>query len=571
MKKWILALIVAGLLLTGGLTWALLPAQAQTTDSSTTTDSPTTTANPTSRPENPALTDAQKQQLQDLRQQEQDSTQALSTQLKDAAQQLKDALLANPTDTAKLQQAQATILSLEDQLATSRTDFALKAKEITGGAALGPMGPDMEGPKGCGDRMGERLDRLEGRLNAQDGTQTGTVPERPAPPDFPKMKDGTTTGTMPQRPPDPDLSNLKDELGVTDAQITQLKDLRTSTASAMQQLRDQMQTAEKDLRDAIQADPTNIAKLQTAQTTLSNLRAQQLQSQVNIALQAKQIVGPDIFAKAVDQFGRLIDFIAPFQMGQPPFQMGQRPDKGMGPQTPQPTGTNSTLTDAQKQQLQDLRKQEQDSTQALATQLKDAAQQLKDALLANPTDTAKLQQAQATILSLESQLAQIRNDFLIQAQQIAGTDAFPKMEGRVGRQWQIQGLDRQIDRLEQKQDRLEGIQDHPGMIDEMQQNLGLTDDQLQQLKDLRASAQTKMEPIQAQMQTAQETLQQALQANPIDAVQVQQAQTQVDTLLGQILQAQVDEALQIKALVGAEAFAKLMQTFKWLQMGVRPF
>src|SRR5450756_532203 len=87
-----------------------------------------------------------------------------------------------------------------------------------------------------------------------------------------------------------------------------------------------MQTAEKDLRDAIQADPTDIAKLQTAQTTLSNLRAPQLQAQVNIALQAKQIVGPDIFAKAVDQFGRLIDFIAP-------FQMGQRPDKGMGSQT----------------------------------------------------------------------------------------------------------------------------------------------------------------------------------------------------------------------------------------------
>jgi len=232
---------------------------------------------------------------------------------------------------------------------------------------------------------------------------------------------------------------------------------------------------------------------------------------------------------------------------------------------------NPALTDAQLQQLQDLRQQEQDSATALSTQLKDAAQQLKDALLANPTDTAKLQQTQATILSVESQLAQMRNNFLIQAQQIAGADAFQKMEGRVGRERKIQGLDRQIDRLEQKQDRLERIQDHPGMIDELQQNLGLTDDQLQQLKDLRASAQTKMEPIQAQMQTARVTLQQALQANPIDAAQVQQAQTQVDTLRGQILQAQVDEALQIKALVGAETFAKLMQTFKWLQMGARPF
>ncbi|MCX5973130.1 MAG: periplasmic heavy metal sensor [Coprothermobacterota bacterium] len=568
MKKWILALIVAGLLLGGGLTWALLPAQAADTP---TTTNPTTTANPTSQPDIPALTDAQKQQLQDLDKSRQDSEKALQDQLQQALQQLKDALVANPTDTTKLQQAQATILSLEDQLATSRTDFALKAKEITGGAALGPMGPDMEGPKGCGDRMGERRDRLEGRLNSQDGTQTGTVPERPALPDFPKMKDGATTGTMPQRLPDPDLSNLKDELGVTDAQITQLQDLRTSTASAMQQLRDQMQTAEKDLRDAIQADPTDTAKLQTAQTTLSNLRAQQLQSQVNIALQAKQIVGPDIFAKAVDQFGRLIDFIAPFQMGQPPFQMGQRPDKGIGPQAPQPTGSNSTLTDTQKQQLQDLRQQEQDSTQALAIQLKDAAQQLKDALVANPTDTAKLQQAQVTMLSLENQLAQMRNNFLIQAQQIAGADALQTMEGRVELKRQIQGLDRQIDRLEEKQDRLERIQDHPGMVDEIQQNLGLTDDQLLQLKDLRASAQTKMEPIQAQMQTARETLDQAFQANPIDAAQVQQAQAQVDALRGQILQARLDEALQIKALVGAEAFAKLLDTLMLPEMGPRPF
>jgi Spy/CpxP family protein refolding chaperone len=552
MKKWILALIVAGLLLGGGLTWALLPAQVQATDSSTATPNPTTTATPTTPPDIPALTDSQKQQLQDLEKSRQESEKALQDQLQTARQQLKDALLANPTDTAKLQQAQATILSLEDQLAASRTDFALQAKEITGSAALGPIGLDKEGLSGCGDRMGERQGRLEGRLNPQAGTQTGTATERLAPPDFP------------QRFPDRDLSNLKDKLGITDAQITQLEDLRTSTTSPMQQLRDQMQTAEKDLRDAIQADPTDTTKLGTAQTTLSNLRARQLQAQVNMALQAKQIVGQDLFAKAVDQFGWLIDFITP-------FQMGQRPDKGMGPDTLQLTDTTSTLTDTQKQQLQDLRQQEQDSTQTLVAQLKDAAQQLKDALLVNPTDSAKLQQAQATILSLGSQLAQIRNDFRIQAQQIAGAEAFQTMEGRFGRQRQIQGLDRQIDRLEQEQDRLQGMQDHPGMIDQIQQNLGLTDDQLQQLKDLRASAQTKMEPIQSQMQTAQQALQQAFQGNPIDAAQVKQAQAQVDALRGQILQARVDEALQIKALVGADAFAKLLDTIKLPEMGPRPF
>ena len=331
MKKWIIGLIVVGLIVGGGLTLALTKVQAQTTDTSTTAASQTPQPTGTKS----TLTDTQKQQLQDLAQSQQDSDKALQDQLQTARQQLKDALVANPTDTTKLQEAQSQILSLEDQLAKNCTDLALKAKEITGGAAFGPMGPNMKGLEGCGDRMdsrmdqmgmrmnrmGERLDRLEGRLNALDGTQTGTVPERPAPPDFPKMEDGTKTGTMPQRPDKgmgPDLSNLKDELGVTDAQITQLNDLRTSTASSMQQLRDQMQNAEKDLRDSIQANPTDTAKLQTAQTTLSTLRAQQLQAQVNVALQAKQIVGPDIFAKAVDQFERLIDFIAPFGRGMGP-------------------------------------------------------------------------------------------------------------------------------------------------------------------------------------------------------------------------------------------------------------
>ncbi len=333
MKKLIIGLLVVGLIAGGGLTLALTKVQAQSADT------PSTTASQTLQPPDSniasALTDTQKQQLEDLAASQEDSNKALQNQLQTARQQLIEALAANPTDTAKLQAAQSQILSLEDQLAASRTDFALKAKEITGGAAFGPMDRGMKGPEGCGDRldnrmdqmgmrmarMGDRLNRLEERLNAQDGTQTGTVPQHLRPPDFPKMEDGTTPGTMPQRPDKgmaPDLSNLKDELGITDAQIIQLKDLRTSTASSMQQLRDQMQTAEKDLRDAIQADPTDTAKLQTAQTTLGNLRAQQLQAQINVALQAKQIVGPEIFAKAMDQFGRLIDFFAPFGRGMGP-------------------------------------------------------------------------------------------------------------------------------------------------------------------------------------------------------------------------------------------------------------
>ncbi|MEI6308931.1 MAG: periplasmic heavy metal sensor [bacterium] len=318
MKKLIIGLIVVGLIVGGGLTLALTKVQAQSADTST------TTANQTPQPTGPAsaLTNTQRQQLQDLDKSRQDSDKALQDQLQTARQQLKDALVANPTDTAKLQEAQSQILSLEDQLAASRTDFALKAKAITGGAAFGPMGPNMEGPEGCGnrmdcrmdqmgmrmDRMGERIDRLEERLNMKDQTETETEMEQPP----------FEMGQHPDKGMGPDLSNLKAELGITDAQITQLKDLRTSTASSMQQLRDQMQTAEKDLRDAIQANPTDTAKLQTAQTTLSTLRAEQLQAQVNVALQAKQIVGPEIFAKAVDQFGRLIDFFAPFGRGMGP-------------------------------------------------------------------------------------------------------------------------------------------------------------------------------------------------------------------------------------------------------------
>jgi Spy/CpxP family protein refolding chaperone len=318
MKKWIIGLIVVGLIIGGGFTLALTKVQAQTSDTASTAVSQTPQLTGT----NSKLTDTQKQQLQDLAKSQQESNKALQDQLQTARQQLKDALVANPTDTAKLQQAQSQILSLEDQLATSRTDFALKAKEITGGAAFGPMGPGMGGPEGCGDRldrrmdqmgmrmdrMGERLDRLEERLNMQDQTETDTEMEQPP----------FEMGQRPDKGMAPDLFNLKDELGITDAQVTQLKDLRTSTASSMQQLRNQMQTAEKDLRDAIQADPTDTAKLQTAQTTLSNLRAQQLQAQINVALQVKQIVGPDIFAKAVDQFGRFIDFFAPFGRGMGP-------------------------------------------------------------------------------------------------------------------------------------------------------------------------------------------------------------------------------------------------------------
>lgn len=78
------------------------------------------------------LTDDQISQIQTAIQSAQDTVQTLQDQLKTAQQDLRDALKANPADTVKLAQAQETIASLEKQLLDNRVQTALKVKEIVG-------------------------------------------------------------------------------------------------------------------------------------------------------------------------------------------------------------------------------------------------------------------------------------------------------------------------------------------------------------------------------------------------------------------------------------------------------
>lgn len=78
------------------------------------------------------LTDDQISQIQSAIQSSQQTVQTLQDQLKTARQNLKEAMVANPTDTAKLSQAQETIASLEKQILENRVQTALKVKEIVG-------------------------------------------------------------------------------------------------------------------------------------------------------------------------------------------------------------------------------------------------------------------------------------------------------------------------------------------------------------------------------------------------------------------------------------------------------
>jgi Spy/CpxP family protein refolding chaperone len=362
MKKLIVGLIVAAVFLGGGLTLAFTQVQAQNTNTPTATDNQLATPNsPASQPGTTtalALTDTQKQQLQDLAQKQQDSAKALQDQSMTAVQQLKDALVANPTDQAKLSQAQSQILSFQDQLAKAQTDFALQVKGIVGPDQFGNLGrfgslggvEGMPGPGGRGDRMdgqmNERMNQMEDRISQLEqrlGQLDGKTPTTPAMLQG-RLDDGTRTATTPPDERIPDLSNWKDQLGLTglsDAQLTQLNDLRTSTASSVKGLRDQMQTAEKDLQAAILANPTDQAKLDQDQSTISSLRSQILQAEINAALKAKEILGADNFAKVVDMFtnfgpgfgkgsGFGMDFGLGFGMGMKNGPIG----RGFGPGEP---------------------------------------------------------------------------------------------------------------------------------------------------------------------------------------------------------------------------------------------
>jgi Spy/CpxP family protein refolding chaperone len=305
MKKWIIGLIVAGVVLGGGSTLAFTQVQAQSTNTPTATSNQTPQSSTTAT----GLTDTQKQQLKDLAQKQQDRTKALTGTLTQAIQQLKDALVTDPTDQAKLSQAQSQIISLMDQVAQSRTDYALQAKEIVGPDMIGKLGPlgGKQGRPGCNGQLNDRLNQLQGRVNQLEQRMNKLDGQTITPSDMPRTEQfGGPLGTPPDMPNiAPNLSNLKDKLGLTnltDAQLSRLSDLYTSTASTVKGLEQQMRTAEQDLQHAILANPTDQAKLNQVQSTLSALRSQILQTAINAALQAKQIVGSDNFSKIVNLF-----------------------------------------------------------------------------------------------------------------------------------------------------------------------------------------------------------------------------------------------------------------------------
>lgn len=78
------------------------------------------------------LTEDQISQIQTAIQSSQETMKALQDQLKTARQDLRDAMVANPTDTVKLSQAQEKIVSLEKQVLENHVQTALKVKEIVG-------------------------------------------------------------------------------------------------------------------------------------------------------------------------------------------------------------------------------------------------------------------------------------------------------------------------------------------------------------------------------------------------------------------------------------------------------
>lgn len=273
MKKWIISLIVASLLLSGGFALATTQVRAESGE--------TLTASSTAA----ALSDAQKQQVKELLADQKADTKALTDQRKEAVRQLKEALLGNPTDTAKLEQAPSQILSLEGQLLQSRINLSLQIKDVVGADQLGRIERrlGLEGwvtaLKGEVHPLQGQVKRLEQRVKQWVGRKVGALP----------------------------LPLLKQKLGLSETQVQQLKDLRTGTVSALKGLRQQLTAARKDLRQAILADTTDTAGLNQAQATIGTLRAQILQVEINAALEAKSIVGPEAFTK----IARLFAFLKP--------------------------------------------------------------------------------------------------------------------------------------------------------------------------------------------------------------------------------------------------------------------
>lgn len=99
------------------------------------------------------------------------------------------------------------------------------------------------------------------------------------------------------------ITQLKEKLGLTDDQISQIQAVIQSTQDTMKNLQTQLQTARKNLVDALKANPTDTVKLAQAQETIASLEKQILDNQVQTALKIKEIVGPDKFSQLGNCFG----------------------------------------------------------------------------------------------------------------------------------------------------------------------------------------------------------------------------------------------------------------------------
>ncbi|MGB9553008.1 MAG: Spy/CpxP family protein refolding chaperone [bacterium] len=99
------------------------------------------------------------------------------------------------------------------------------------------------------------------------------------------------------------------------------------------------------------------------------------------------------------------------------------------------------------------------------------------------------------------------------------------------------------------------------LITQLKEKLGLTDDQVSQIKAAVQSAQDTMKNLQTQLKTARQNLIDALKTNPTDTVKLAQAQETIASLQKQILDNQVQTALKIKEIVGPDKFSQLGNCF----------
>lgn len=142
-------------------------------------------------------------------------------------------------------------------------------------------------------------------------------------------------------------------------------------------------------------------------------------------------------------------------------------------------------------------------------------------------------------------------------QQGTTTTSTPSCLGFFGRGMRRLGkLEQGAATLEQKAANLQ-----EKLITQLKEKLGLTDDQVSQIKAAVQSAQDTMQNLQTQLKTARQNLIDALKANPTDTVKLAQAQETIASLQKQVLDNQVQTALKIKEIVGPDKFSQLGNCF----------